>query len=60
MRLPLNVLLRDMVNPATSSKPEVNRGTRIYRLGDKVQFPDETEEQREVGDLLEQLSTWAT
>lgn len=32
----MNVLLRDQVNPASSSKPEVTRGTRVFRLGDKV------------------------
>lgn len=32
----LNVQLRDLVNPASSSKPEVTRGTRVFRQGDKV------------------------
>ena len=32
----LNILLRDQINPAAPSKPEAVRGTRIFRLGDKV------------------------
>ena len=32
----LNVLLRDQINPASPSKPEMVRGTKIFRQGDKV------------------------
>ncbi len=32
----LNEIIRDLVNPPDSSKPEVKSGKRLFRLGDKV------------------------
>lgn len=32
----LNEIIRDLVNPPDSSKPEVKLGKRLFRLGDKV------------------------
>lgn len=32
----LNVLLRDQINPASPTKPEMVRGTKVFRQGDKV------------------------